>query len=410
MKKVIAEILLGSLLLSGCSNIGDSIRLEDEAKTADSVADDISADESSQDDAAKGDSSQDDTKDDTKDDNSGADKISEDDSTKDQKEVDYNVFELFFEEIEEVPVSVVKEAHLDNGDVYTYNISYDYDGPERDYDGHDRFFLGAFYITDEECYVTFKKSAVYEEDDFYNDGILLYSEDDYSNSDSKYDISLHNDGYICTCSIYDNTAESGFYFEFAFNKDKELVYYRSGYGAEGDPIEIALPGEGIDDILGTEDEKSLTLEALTLDYEGVSITPKTTYFDIVDALGYPYNFEDNNNGFISSENGYRWQLNYPDASEYEADLRVVCVSPSMEFESDDTYIDFIYVGIPLESGIDCGDSIYTLADLYGNPTKIRQAEYYEKYTEVVYDVDGNKLIFTILPDMTIFNIKIDYKN
>lgn len=73
MKKVIAEILLGSLLLSGCSNIGDSIRLEDEAKTADSVADDISADESSQDDAAKGDSSQEDTKDD----NSGADKISE---------------------------------------------------------------------------------------------------------------------------------------------------------------------------------------------------------------------------------------------------------------------------------------------------------------------------------------------
>lgn len=77
MKKVIAEILLGSLLLSGCSNIGDSIRLEDEAKIADSVADDISADESSQDDAAKGDSSQEDTKDDTKDDNSGADKISE---------------------------------------------------------------------------------------------------------------------------------------------------------------------------------------------------------------------------------------------------------------------------------------------------------------------------------------------
>lgn len=81
MKKVIAEILLGSLLLSGCSNIGDSIRLEDEAKTTDSVADDISVDESSQDDAAKGDSSQDDTKDDikddTKDDNSGADKISE---------------------------------------------------------------------------------------------------------------------------------------------------------------------------------------------------------------------------------------------------------------------------------------------------------------------------------------------
>lgn len=77
MKKVIAEILLGSLLLSGCSNIGDSIRLEDEAKTADSVADDISVDESSQDDAAKGDSSQEDTKDDTKDDNSGADKISE---------------------------------------------------------------------------------------------------------------------------------------------------------------------------------------------------------------------------------------------------------------------------------------------------------------------------------------------
>ncbi len=77
MKKVIAEILLGSLLLSGCSNIGDSIRLEDEAKTTDSVADDISVDESSQDDAAKGDSSQEDTKDDTKDDNSGADKISE---------------------------------------------------------------------------------------------------------------------------------------------------------------------------------------------------------------------------------------------------------------------------------------------------------------------------------------------
>lgn len=46
----------------------------------------------------------------------------------------------------------------------------------------------------------------------------------------------------------------------------------------------------------------------------------------------------------------------------------------------------------------------------GNPTKIRQAEYYKKYTEVVYDVDGNELVFTILPDMTIFNIMIDYKN
>ena len=89
------------------------------------------------------------------------------------------------------------------------------------------------------------------------------------------------------------------------------------------------------------------------------------------------------------------------------DIRIVCVSPSNDPEGPDTYIDFIDFNYPTYRGVTRDDSIYSLIDAYGAPDDIREGSW-SGNKDVVYEYEGNELVFTITPDNTVAFFEIDF--
>ena len=413
-KKSIAILLAATCIMCGCSNLDMS--LDKDASEKETISDDDGNTDASNDDKDKddntdtseGDNSQNnDTSDDENDESKEDESDTSSETSEDASQTDYRVIYFFEEEIESIPVSITKISSSDEGDVYSYDIVYDDQSFEYDME-RDRFNIGTFLFTDDEIYVSTSLNYETDEQDYFDSSVLVYSDEDYTDEVEGYDVKLHNDGNLCKFTLSNNRVESGYYMEYIFNSDKELVYFRSGYGAERDPIEITLfDTTSIEDAFSDAEDIDLTKEDIIVSYNELDIGPETSYQEIIDAYSYPERFEDSNNGFISAEEGYRWELQYPNQFDYDFDVRIVCVSPSMDPEGPDTYIDFVYFGIPTKKGVTERDSIYTLAQVYGAPDDIREAACPE-YTDVVYELDGNELIFTILPDNTIVYMHIDF--
>lgn len=409
-KLLLCLALSGTFLVSGCSNVDLAMGDKQEEASEDSSQEngnEVEADETDTVDSADN-SSKDSSDEANEDDKEGDDAENDSDTEDESSNVDYRVIAFFDEELDSIPVSVVKTGTFDDGEVYSYDIVYDED-IEDSFGDMDRLHIGSFLVKEDEIYLITDTEDDHEEQDFYDYGVLVYAEEDYSDEISGYEIKLHNDGYLCRCSYYDTTVETGYYAEFVFNSDKELTYFRSGYGAEADPIEITTNTD-IEDAFSKAKETDRSEEDFTVSYNGFDIGPDTTYQEIIDALGYPEHFEENNNGFVSAEDGYRWELSYPDASEhgYNAfDVRIVCVSPSNDPEGPDTYIDFVYFTCPTYRDVAIEDSIYSLVDIYGAPDEIRESSC-PGFTEVVYEFNGNELEFTIMPDYTIRFLRIHF--
>jgi len=155
-----------------------------------------------------------------------------------EKVYTYDVTEFLYEDIEEVSLDVSIEESFEYGDVYSIVIDYE-ECVGRYFYGVDRFELGLFLVTEDSIY--WLREVVDEditEELFIEKGILVCASED---SDENYDgeqRTLINDGNVCTYTSYNTLTESGMYYEFQWTKGEGLTYYRSGYGAEGDPIEI----------------------------------------------------------------------------------------------------------------------------------------------------------------------------
>ncbi|SFO42234.1 hypothetical protein SAMN05216351_10981 [Pseudobutyrivibrio sp. JW11] len=157
-------------------------------------------------------------------------------------EYTYKVIEFLDEDVSEVSVEVKKLDEYDNGNVYAVNIEYD-DCPGRYYWGtSDRFNIGTFYVTEESIYVLFDRTDTPTEEDFIESGYIICSQDMEQNVDGQL-TRITNDGDTCTCLLSNTLTESGFYSEYEWTKGKGLTYFRSGYGAEGEPIEIKMQNE-----------------------------------------------------------------------------------------------------------------------------------------------------------------------
>ncbi len=136
----------------------------------------------------------------------------------------------------------------------------------------------------------------------------------------------------------------------------------------------------------------------------------TYWGSIVATLGYPEYYEDNNNGYISSDNGYRWELRYPEAGiSTPYDFRVVLVSPSMEKEGADTYIDFIGLDqTPTYRYVKVGDSIEDVREAYGMPSDVELYGTADNLANVIYEDEKGKLEFVVDESNIIKYITIDY--
>ncbi|MBE5910368.1 hypothetical protein [Pseudobutyrivibrio sp.] len=157
-------------------------------------------------------------------------------------EYTYNVTEFLYEDVSDVSVVVKELDSYEDGNVYSVNINYD-DCPGRYYwETSDRFNLGTFYVTDEAIYVLFDRTDIPTVDEFVESGNIICSADIEQNIDGQK-VTITNDGDTCRCLLSNTLTESGFYSEYEWTKGKGLTYFRSGYGAEGDPIEIHLQND-----------------------------------------------------------------------------------------------------------------------------------------------------------------------
>lgn len=119
------------------------------------------------------------------------------------------------------------------------------------------------------------------------------------------------------------------------------------------------------------DKRELSEEDFEITYESVLLNKETKVENIIKELGFPDDYEANNQGYISGNAKYRrWNLSYPNYSMPK--LRVIVLSERKyvgdEVKDGNSYI----VGIYLESyetrkGLKVGDRLEKLLQLYGKP-------------------------------------------
>ncbi len=163
----------------------------------------------------------------------------------DEGEYSYDVKELMLEDTDnvKVKVKVSKRAEYTKGMVYSITIIHDECPGSKDVDGSDRFKLGLFYVTDEEIYyLQDLTDKVPTEDDFLKNGISVCSKDDEQKTKDTYELRIEHDNDICRYRCWDTAVETGWYCRMEWTRGKGLTYYRSGYGAGGNPIDISMEG------------------------------------------------------------------------------------------------------------------------------------------------------------------------
>ena len=161
------------------------------------------------------------------------------------------------------------------------------------------------------------------------------------------------------------------------------------------------------DLFADANECVLTQDDYTFEYNGNTFGIDDNWNDYVDKLGYPEHFEENNYGYINTnEDGYWWEMIYPDQSHSDYDFHVVFISPSLEREGEDTIFNNIALNnTPTFRGIKSGDSLESLASVYGRPDGFddfgndagwMNIIYEDETGQIVFVTDREKIIYTIL--------------
>ncbi|MCR5343415.1 MAG: hypothetical protein K6E70_08670 [Butyrivibrio sp.] len=162
-------------------------------------------------------------------------------------EYNYDVYNLMLEDDESVKVKVEKKETYSEGDVYTITLLRDECPGSTDVDGSDRFRLGYYYVTEGSIY--YLRDIVDEtpaEEGFLENGVVVCAPEDDESTVDTFELRIEHDGDICRYRCWDTAVETGWYCRMEWTKGVGLTYYRSGYGAEAEPIEIALEGVEVD--------------------------------------------------------------------------------------------------------------------------------------------------------------------
>ena len=197
------------------------------------------------------------------------------------------------------------------------------------------------------------------------------------------------------------------------NEIKECNYY---YFLRYDQIDelsrkIADPDYEIDkEVMGYGYlDIELTDADFEVTYKGYVINQDTKAEELMDKLGVPEGFEDNNNGYISTLDGYRrWELDYPDFGSIH-DIRVIFAT---DMKTDETYIETIALeNIETARGVKKGDSRQAVYESCGLPTVEMPYSDNEEYTELGYIKDNKILSFVVDNETdTVTYIYISYQD
>ena len=149
----------------------------------------------------------------------------------------------------------------------------------------------------------------------------------------------------------------------------------------------------------------LTKDDFTLTYLNITFGLNNTWHDYVRVLGYPKDYEENNRGYISSDNGFWWHMRYPSLQDDDYMFDIVMVSPSLQRESNDSYIDHITLKeTPTKRGVKAGDSVAKLVTDYGKPSMIAMNINNDDWKEIIYENENGRITFVIDNDNIIQHV------
>jgi hypothetical protein len=234
MKKIMIIILmLGLIVASGCGKTNDSSNLSQphtDSSTLEPEQSGFNSDNAESDNAKY----------------SNTDKENVDNAFffKDSvSELNYNGRFLFGEPIEkDIKLHISEVTSAKSGRIYEFKLD-SIDGVPKE-----RLILGYFYVQKDKIY----KIEPTEENlnkfksnkEIPNDSIIVCQDteikDTLSDDEPGWHYYLKVDGNRREYYSYNNMVETGYYETFIWEKDKGLINYRSGYGAERDSIEIQL--------------------------------------------------------------------------------------------------------------------------------------------------------------------------
>ncbi len=164
------------------------------------------------------------------------------------------------EGLSEVPVKFEKVESCNDGNVYSVRIQHENNNDEYFYDADSRMNIGSFYVTKDKIYLLMYREDIPSEEEFLSDGIVVYSDKDSSEilEAENEQVEIEHNGDVCTCRMWSTEGESGFYYTYEWTKGKGLTLFRSGYGAEGEPIEISLKKDGCEKIKFSSERNEFT--------------------------------------------------------------------------------------------------------------------------------------------------------
>ena len=152
----------------------------------------------------------------------------------------YDVVDFFMENLSDVQMSINHISSYEDGEVFEIKIQADDFSERYTIDSIDRYNIGIFYVTEEKIYALFNYEGVPEKEDFLNYGVIVCSSQDMDETIDGYEMTITNDVDNCKFSMWNTKVDSGYYCTFIWTKGKGLTTYKSGFGAERDPIEIVL--------------------------------------------------------------------------------------------------------------------------------------------------------------------------
>lgn len=148
------------------------------------------------------------------------------------------IFDDFVEQ--DVKLNITELADLINGSLYELKLDSVLGVPD------DRISLGHFYVQDDRIYKiepTEENLSTLKAGGELPEGSVIVCQDEeikdvLSEDEPGFHHWLEVHGDKREYRSYNNQAASGYYESFTWEKGKGLVYYRSGYGAERDSIEL----------------------------------------------------------------------------------------------------------------------------------------------------------------------------
>jgi hypothetical protein len=161
-------------------------------------------------------------------------------------ELNYSGEFLFSEPVEkDVKLQIIKLAYVKNGVLYELKLD-SIDGVPKE-----RLSLGGFYVQKDKIYriepTEENLNKLKSHKEIPNDSVIVCQDeeikDTLGNDEPGWHHYLKVDGDKREYHSYNNSVGTGYYESFIWEKDKGLINYRSGYGAERDSIEIQLSND-----------------------------------------------------------------------------------------------------------------------------------------------------------------------